>query len=174
MSCKIDWTNCKLNWSKLRFVTKRNKWFAENSTAILLYDGEDFTNDVLDDNMALFSGITQYSLDTTPKLTEEVCLLSEFNIYYGDVIVNQYTVEKLVTLMRNDERVKKNKIIMNNFGNINWQKDFTFYANEECYFDYKTTVTLISVLSNWGYDMITIYGFTSKVVNQDRFFYSEI
>lgn len=91
----------KIDWSKFKFVSRKDEWYVEGTEAICLFDygGAELT-DIVEDNGGLFDGYTNeiYKgfVGELPRPDEEGCTFDEFDIYFNDELVNQLTYEQLL------------------------------------------------------------------------------
>lgn len=95
-----------INWTKFKFITRKNEWFIEGSEARLLfpYITQYKLDDIIEENGGLFEGQTNEPLEfydgLYPRPDEEGCPFNEFDIYYGDEIINDWTYEQLINKMK--------------------------------------------------------------------------
>jgi hypothetical protein len=95
---------------KLRFRSRKNEWYVENTWAELesvLSDGYEDT-DIIEDGSGLFKGWTMETYIGNTKLLPrwdgETCLFNEFDIFYEDgnrvyTQVNKFTIKQLTELV---------------------------------------------------------------------------
>jgi len=104
-----------INWNDITFISKSDEWFVSGTTVKLLAD---FSEDIragdtntINSGFGLFEGYTNETYTgydgELPRLDEETCAFSEFNMYYDSVKVNDYTIEELENLIKIKERTKK-------------------------------------------------------------------
>ncbi len=95
-----------INWTKFKFIARKDEWFVEGTEAKLIapYYTEHKNDDIIEENGGLFEGHTNETYEgytgELPRLDEEGCPFNEFDIYYGDDIINDWTYEQLINKMK--------------------------------------------------------------------------
>lgn len=95
-----------INWTKFKFISRKDEWFVEGTEAKLLvpYHLELKLDHLVEENGGIFEGYTNETYKgyegELPRLDEEGCPFSEFDIYYNDEIINDWTYQELINKMK--------------------------------------------------------------------------
>jgi hypothetical protein len=90
----------KIDWSKFKFISKKDEWYVEGTEVICLFDyGEPKLTNIVEDNVGMFDGYTNETyngyIGELHRPDEEGCSFDEFDIYLNDELVNQLTYQEL-------------------------------------------------------------------------------
>jgi len=94
----------KIDWSKLKFISREDQWYVEGTEANCKFDyGEPRLNDIVENNVGIFQGMTMEKYTgfdgELPRPDEEGCPFEEFDIYLGEEVVNLLTYRELIKLI---------------------------------------------------------------------------
>lgn len=104
----------KTDWSVIKFISRKDEWYVEGTEAKCQFDyGEPKLSDTVENNCGLFEGLTNEIFPgftgELPRHDEECCDFAEFDIYLGDVLINDITYENFYALLKQIDRKKKLK-----------------------------------------------------------------
>ena len=100
--------------SNFKFISRPHQYFIEGSQVQLELDCSKWNPKmIIEDGWGLFNGLTMVTYDGyTGKLPLEKgdsCTFVEFDVFYKDLLVNEFTYESLKNLIERD--VQLNKIL---------------------------------------------------------------
>jgi len=94
-----------IDWSKIKFVARKDTWFVENSEPKCLFHYlQPALTDKVENNGGLFEGMTNETYDDykgeLPRMDEEGCPFDEFDIYLNNELINNITYQELIDKMK--------------------------------------------------------------------------
>ena len=96
----------RIDWGKIKFICLPGECFIEGAICKCEFDfGAPKGFDNVEENCGLFIGLTnkknaKYTGDL-PRESEETCLFAEFNIYFKDEKINEWTYDELIKKLKN-------------------------------------------------------------------------
>ena len=95
----------EIDWSKIKFISRPDEWFVEGEICKCEFDyGEPNETDVVENNCGLFHGLTNETYKDyngcLPREDGETCRFEEFDIYFGDEKINNWTYKELIEKLK--------------------------------------------------------------------------
>ena len=101
----------KIDWSKIKFIARPDTWYVAGTIATCEFDyGEPRISDRVEDNCGMFHGYTNEIYKgfegELPRPDEEGCTFEEFDIFYGETLVNDISYSSLLGLLKVTELIQ--------------------------------------------------------------------
>jgi hypothetical protein len=110
----------KIDYNKIKFIANDDSWYVKNTEVRLDIDCTQWKYEMLfEDGWGLFEGITTElyngsNQEELYKLDGETCGFDEFDIFYNNIRINEFTFNDLILYIRKEKILRIKSIINKN------------------------------------------------------------